>query len=706
MIRTLFAFLALALLALAPNYGRAQELASLVADSITVDPGGTVTAVGNVEVYYQGTRLTAERVTYTRNGDTLTITGPIRVTDGSGTVILADEAQLDRDLRNGILVSARLVLDQQLQLAANEIARINDRYTRLDRVVASSCQVCESDPTPLWEIRARRVIHDEQERQLYFEGAQFRVAGVPVFYFPRLRLPDPSVERSTGLLVPQITSSSDLGTGIKLPYFIALDDHSDVTITPYLSSSTTTLEFGYRHLFRTGSLLAEGALTHDDIDDNRGFLFGYAQFYLPRGYTLNAQTEIVSDPGYLYTYGYSDKDRLTNQVEITRVRGKDKFRASVSEFRTLRANEIPIRDTLPDQYIETEYSRELPDLAFGGRTVASVGATSLERPSSLDGLGRDVTRLSLGLDWTRNWITTPGIVARTELGFRTDVYSIAQDSSFNSSLTRTVPRAAAELRWPLARTTRDGGREVLEPVLRLDIADTGGDNVPLEDSRVVEFDEANLFSPSRYPGYDGAEDGVRVAAGIAWRRNDPDGWSADLALGRLANLTDNLGFGQGSGLEGDRSEWLLSGRLAIGDNLQFFTRSLFDTSLEFTLSENRLDWQNDRLRLGTNYILAVPEPSENRLVRLEEWSLDSSYDLNDRWTLRADWRYDFNTERAARTGLGLGYRTECIDVALSLSRRYQTSTSVDPTTEFAFRVSLTGVGGRENDRAIRRKCRG
>lgn len=706
MIRTLIAFLALALLALAPTLGRAQELASLVADSISVDPAGTVTATGNVEVYYQGTRLTAQRVTYSRNGDTLTITGPIQVTDGDGTVILADQAQLDRDLRNGILISARLVLDQQLQLAANEIARVNDRYTRLDRVVASSCQVCDNDPTPLWEIRARSVIHDEQERQLYFEGAQFRIAGVPVFYFPRLRLPDPSVDRATGLLIPQITSSSDLGTGIKLPYFIALGDHADVTLTPYLSTSTATLEFGYRHLFRNGSLRAEGALTEDDIDGGRGYLFGYADFYLPRGYVLNAQTEFVSDPGYLYTYGYSDKDRLTNQIEITRVRGKDKFRASLSEFRTLRANEIPIRDTLPDQFIETEYSRELPDLAFGGRTVATVGAISLERPSSTNVLGRDVTRLSTGLDWTRNWITQPGIVARTELGFRADVYSIAQDTNFNENLTRVVPRAAAELRWPLARTTSDGGREVLEPIVRLDIADTGGDIVPLEDSRVVEFDEANLFSPSRYPGYDGAEDGVRVAAGVAWRRNDPDDWSADLVLGRLANLTDNLGFGQGSGLEGDRSEWLLAGRFVIGDNLQFISRSLFDTSFEFTLSENRLDWQNDRLSLGTNYILAVPEPSENRFERLEEWSLDGSYDLNDRWTLSANWRYDFETERAARTGLGLGYRTECIDVSLSLSRRYATSTSVDPTTEFAFRVSLTGVGGRENDRAIRRKCRG
>jgi LPS-assembly protein len=704
MIRTVLALLVALLVSVAP--ARAQDLASLVADSIAVDPSGRVFATGNVEVYFQGTRLTATRVTYSRDGDVLTIEGPIRITDANGTVLLADEAELDRDLRNGILISARLVLDEQLQLAANEIARVNDRYTRLDRVVASSCQVCDDSPTPLWEIRARRVIHDDEERQLYFEGAQLRVGGVPVFYFPRLRLPDPSVKRATGLLIPQVTSTSDLGTGLKLPYFVALGDHADVTLTPYLSSSTATLEFGYRHLFRSGQIRAEGALSEDDIDGTRGYLLSYGKFDLARGYTLRGQFEFVSDPGYLYTYGYPDRDRLTNQLEITRVRGKDKFRASVSEFRTLRANEIPIRDTLPDQFIETEYSREIPDLAFGGRTVATVGATALERPSSADVLGRDVTRLSAGIDWSRSWITAPGIVAKTELGFRADAYSVAQDSNFEQNLTRMVPRAAAELRWPMARTTVDGGREVLEPILRVDVADTAGDIVPLEDSRVVEFDEANLFSPSRYPGYDGAEDGVRVAAGVAWRRNDPGGWTADVALGRVANLTGDLGFGEGSGLEGDRSEWLLAGRLMIGDEFQLITRSLFDTDINFTLSETRLDWRNDRLRLGSNYIVAVPEPSEDRNARLEEWSFDGSYDLTDRWTARADWRYDFGAERAARTGIGLGYRTECVDVSLSLSRRYATSTSVDPTTAFGFNVSLTGVGGRETDRSLRRKCRG
>lgn len=701
-----FFIIALVACVLAPLPSRAQDLAALVSDTIEVDPAGRVTASGNVQVFFQGTELNAGAVSYTRDGDKLTITGPIRITDADGTVLLADQAELDRDLQEGVLISARMVLDQQLQIAANEIARVNDRFTRLDRVVASSCHVCAQNPTPLWEIRASRVIHDDLERQLYFEDAQFRVIGLPIAYFPRLRLPDPSVDRSTGFLVPDINSNSDLGTGIQLPYFIALDDHADVTLTPYLAQNTRTLIFEYRHLFANGSIEAEGAFSDDDLEGGRAFLFAYGEFQLTRDYVLRTQLETVSDPGYFLTYDFGNQiDRLTNEAEITRVRNKDVFRGSISEFRTLRDSEIPIRDTLPDQFIELFYKREIPDLSFGGRSFVSVGGTSLRRPSSDDVIGRDVSRISFDADWRRDWLLQNGFVAATELGFRADAYSVGQDSNFSSNLTRTVPRAAAELRWPLARTTANGSTEVLEPILRIDVSDDGGDTPPIEDSTIVEFDEANLFSPTRFPGVDGVETGVRVALGASWHHSDPSGWDIDLALGRVANLDGDLGFGEGSGLEGDQSEWLLSGRLLYKDNLQLISRSLFDTDIQFTLSETRLDWKRDKFRLSTSYLLAEPEPAEDREDRLSEWSLNGSYAFDNNWSASASWRYDFTADRAARTGLGLGYTTECVDVALSLSRRFADSTTVDPVTEFSFSVSLTGIGGREGQ-SRSRPCRG
>ena len=696
MIRRLLPFMALAL-AWAATAALAQAPAALIADSVTVDPSGRLTATGDVEVFYEDTRLRAAEVIYDRATDRLTVVGPITIVEADGTVLLADEARLSPGLRDGLLTSARIVLDQQLQRAANQIARVGGRYVTLDRVVASSCRVCAENPRPLWEIRARRVIQDMQERRLYFEGASLRMLGVPVLYLPRLRIPDPTVDRATGALIPEIQSVSGLSTGVKLPYFIALGDHADVTLTPYISAVTATLEFRYRQEIANGRLDAVGALTNDDLEGARGYLFANAEYQLPRGFVATAQAELVSDPGYLFLYDYSEKDRLTNEIAVTRVRAKDRFRASATEFRTLREDEIPIRDELPDRFLEVSYLREAPRLAFfGGEATVRIDAAALNRPSPDDIVGRDVSRLGAGYDWHREEVIGPGIVARAEVGVRADVFNVGQDSTFPTTLTRVAPRAAVELRWPFARTATNGARDLIEPVLRIDLSETGGDAVPLEDSRVATFDEASLFRPSRYPGIDGAEDGTRAAIGVTWRRETPGAWRGELTAGRIVALDGPLGFAEGTGLDGDSSDWLLAGRLSLGDNLWVASRALLDDDLAVTLTETRLDWFNDRARVASSYVQADPAPAEDRLEELGEWSLEGAYGLTDNWTASADWRYDFVAGRAARAGFGLDYVNECIRVALSLSRRFATSSSVTPTTDFGFSVSLLGVGAGGN----------
>ena len=63
------------------------------------------------------------------------------------------------------------------------------------------------------------------------------------------------------------------------------------------------------------------------------------------------------------------------------------------------------------------------------------------------------------------------------------------------------------------------------------------------------------------------------------------------------------------------------------------------------------------------------------------------------WALRAEGRHDFETQRTSRAGLGLTFRNECLAVDLSLSRRFTSSTSVEPTTDFGLSVDLLGFGG-------------
>ena len=180
------------------------------------------------------------------------------------------------------------------------------RHTVLRKVIATSCQICGTG-IPIWQIRADRAIHDRKEKQIYFRRAQFRLLGVPVLYLPTMRIPDPSLKRTTGFTIPKFVSNTVLGFGVKVPYFITLGDHADVTITPYVSPVTNTVELRFRKMFRRGYIELNGAVSQDTVlpDVQRHYLTGFARFDLGQGFKLDFDVETASDGGYRSLYGYS-----------------------------------------------------------------------------------------------------------------------------------------------------------------------------------------------------------------------------------------------------------------------------------------------------------------------------------------------------------------------------------------------------------------
>ncbi len=709
--RRLFLALAITVAMLVP--AAAQDTATLVADRVLLTGDNTLTAEGSVEVFYQGTRLTAERIVYDSTTDQLAITGPIRLTDAAGTVVMADAAELSRDLTEGILHSARLVLDQQLQLAAAEMARIGGRYTRLDKVVASACEVCPSNPTPLWEIRARRVVHDQAERQLYFDHAQFRVAGVPVFYLPRLRMPDPTLERATGFLLPSVRTTSALGPGVKIPYFIALGESRDLTITPYVSTDRTrTLEARYRQAFATGEIEVNGAISRDDLlPDTRGYLFAEGHFALPRDFELDLSVQTVTDDAYLLDYGISDIDRLASGLAVTRTRRNEHIDARLFRYWSIRTGDS--NAVLPTLVGDFTFQRRFTPAYIGGEGQFRFQSHSHRRSSRVptdangDGVtdGRDVARATLAVDWRRNWTLPNGMLIAGGLQATADFYSISQDAAFPGTVTRFTPAAAIELRWPWVKTeTRSGAAQVIEPVIQVVWSPDDTDTVPNEDSQIVTFDEGNLFGFSRFPGADRHELGTRVNVGVGWTRHAPSGWSLGVTAGRVFRSRDLGQFSAASGLDGTSSDWLLATQITSADGLSLMNRALFDDSFNFSRDELRLAYGAEGYDLSASYLWLVADPAEGRLQESSELVFDAGWNFAPNWRGTVGGRYDFEASRAARASLGLQYSNECATVDLSLSRRFTSSTSVSADTDFNLSVALNGFGAGADGRNYRRSC--
>jgi LPS-assembly protein len=682
---------------------QAQETASLVSDRLEITGDARLIADGNVEVFFKGRRLKASRIVYDQRTDRLEIVGPIVLVDDTGdTIILASQADVAADLSEGILTSARLVLNRQLQLAANRITRIAGKGTTLETVAASSCKVCEGDPTPLWEIRASRVVHDETERQIYFDNAQFRLAGVPVFYIPRLRMPDPTLDRATGFLMPSLRTTSDLGAGIKVPYFIVLGQSADLTLTPYITArDSQTLELRYRQAFPTGKLEVTGAVSSDDLIEGktRGYLFVEGGFTLPQRFGLQIKGQTVTDPAYLLDYGIANLDRLDSRVEISRARRNEYISARIISFQTLRDSED--NTTIPSVIADLTFHRRFSLGPLGGEGGLRLQTHNHWRSSTnpLDGTdsdtiadGRDVGRISARIDWRRSFILPVGIEATVLGEAAADAYTISQDAVFQGSTTRTHGSAGVELRWPWVKATASGAVHVIEPVAQLIWSSSDAETLPNEDSVLVEFDEASLFSLDRFPGSDAVERGPRANVGITWTRYDPKGWSMGVTLGRVYRETDLGQFGVASGLDGSRSDWLAAVNFDLAGGLALTARAVFDDDLSLTKGEARFAYNGQRTALASSLIWAKADPVENRPDPTQEVTFDARRKFDANWTGKLSGRYDFVADRGTVAALGVEFLNECVKLDVSLSRRFTSSTSVTPTTDFSLSLDLVGFG--------------
>jgi LPS-assembly protein len=683
--------------------GHAQDQATLVSDSLEITGDTRLIADGNVEVFFKGRRLTAGRIVYDQATGRLEITGPIVLTEESGNVlILASQAELAADLSEGILTSARLVLNQQLQLSAARMFHIGGQSTTMDTVAASSCKVCAGNPTPLWEIRARRVVHDELKRKITFDHAQFRLAGVPVFYIPRLRMPDPTLKRATGFLIPSLRTTSELGSGLKFPYFITFGQSADLTLTPYVTSSgSTTLDLRYRQVFATGQIQISGAVTRDDLvpGQDRGYLFVDGDFALPLGFGITIKGQTVSDPAYLLDYGVASLDRLDSRIVASRTRRNEHISARIISFQTLRDSED--NSTIPSVISDLTFHRRFSLGLLGGEGGLRFQTHNHTRSSNslIDGPdsdsiadGRDMGRISARIDWRRSLFLPMGIEA-TILGEATaDAYSVSQDAVFQGKTSRTHGSGGVELRWPWVKASASGAAHVIEPVAQFIWSSSGTETLPNEDSVLVEFDEGSLFQLDRFPGADAVERGPRANIGISWTRHDPEGWNMGVTLGRVYRESDLGQFGPGSGLDGIRSDWLASVNFDLANGIALTARTVFDDDLALTKGEARLALNGPKTALSTSMIWAVADLTENRPVPTQEVTFDGSRKLGTFWTGRVSGRYDFVADRGTVASLGAEYLNECLRFGVSLSRRFTSSTSVTPTTDFTLSLDVVGFG--------------
>jgi len=534
-----------------------------------------VSAVGNVQMFYNGTSIEADKVIYDQKTKRLHAEGNIRMTDADGKITYANMMDLSDDYRDGFVDSLRVDTADATRMAATRADRTSGNYTVFENGVYTACAPCRDDPKkpPLWQVKGARIIHDQMDKMLYFENAQLEFFGVPMAYIPYFSTPDPTVKRKTGFLMPGFSEVSTYGYGVEIPFYWAIAPDYDATINPRITSRQGVLfQAEFRQRLMTGSYQIR-AYGIDQLDPAafagqpgdrqfRGGLETKGQFALNDKWVWGWDGVVLSDYYFMSDYRLAQyKDPLNSflslpteaisQLYLTGVGDRSYF-----DMRTIYYLSFSgFQQQVPVIHPVVDYSNVLNNSWFGGEVSYKTNFTSLTRndaafdpittlantnglctAASADPLARlptqcllrgmpgTYTRLTAEAQWRRSFTDSAGEIWTPFASIRADAIdaSISNQPGVSNFLPvgdtqalRVMPTVGLEYRYPFINV-QPWGTTTIEPIAQVIIRpnETYAGKLPNEDAQSLVFDTSNLFSVDKFSGYDREEGGGRANVGV------------------------------------------------------------------------------------------------------------------------------------------------------------------------------------------------
>ncbi len=703
---------------LAPHPGtqpRTDQPVTFSSDQVEYDrDNALVTARGHVEAWQNGHVLRADQITFDRNTGVAAATGNVVLLEPDGEVLFADYAEMSNNMNEGILKDMRALLQQNGRLAANGARRTGGQINELSKVVYSTCNLCAKDPTrpPLWEIRASSAVQDLEHKKIEYHDAELEMFGVPVAYFPYFWHADPSVKRLSGILPPLVGTSSELGVFYGQPYYWVIDDQSDATFLPMITTMAgPQLDVEYRRRFNSGTLLlnasggyldnsiqgsfaGKGQFSIDDtwrwgFDINRASSSDYVRdFHVTQG--LNGDPNILSSQLYLEGFGQGSYARLDTR-----------FYQGLTDVIT--DSQLPV--VLP----RFEYSYfGTPDSLAGGSRCPPTDFNVMRSD------GTNTRRAALTVNWERPFTGKLGDQWKLSLHGDATAYQASQfdlQPNFgpfpNLTAVRALPQAAIDFNWPFARDGGAWGTQLIEPIAEVIVAPQSGDSqirrYPNEDSLDFEFSDTNLFGFNNFTGVDRLVGGVRanVAMHGAWYLG---GTTFDGLVGQSYRTNQDDLFPAASGLRDEISDIVARATFSPTRWLDLTYRTRLDSaSLARHAADAVATVGVPKFRLTAGYIYTntnpyfyydqpAPPPTGNSYYfPRNEITLGASSNWGY-YRFSANVRRDLETNQLVSLGGDAIYEDECFIFDLRMYRRYTSINGDSGSTSVLLLLTFKTIG--------------
>ncbi len=630
--------------------------------------------------------------------------GEIKLIDSKDNSYSFSQIYIDEKKREIIGTDIKAYLNQETfkineknkpRVFANTI-NFKEGQSQFSKSVFTLCDYRKDDKCPPWLLQANNMVHDKKKKTIYYDNAVLKVYDIPIFYFPKLSHPDPTVDRRSGFLPPIFTDSKNLGVGFGIPYYWELGGNKDFTLTSKLFTSEHPLFLGeYRHAFEKSYFVSD---------------FGYSE-----GYKKTTATKTSGSKSHFFSKffkNFKGKNDSDNNFELTIQNVSNnkylklyKVKTDLVEYETdtlenslnfTHENEdlflgfkASAYETLKDDYND-RYEYILPEIIFDKNLFTSNKYGNADFQSNVKIHNYDTNKFTKffvnNIDWKFRSINYQSGWSGSLLGKLKNVnYEAKNTDEFKDDTTHEIFGALGFLtKIDLFKKLDDKRTHFLTPKILFRYSP---DHMRKETDS-TRLRSLNVFSLDRLDSMDNFESGSSATLGFDYKFKTNDIDKINFSVGQIINEKENSSMPSSSGLDQRFSDVVGKSNFKINDNVKFSYKFSLDQNyqdLNYNEFETELDF--NPIKFNLNYL----EESEH--IGNQEY-LKAGFEIakGQNGLFTASSKRNLITNSAEYYNLSYEYINDCLRAGLVYRREFYNDSELEPENSLMFKVTIVPFG--------------
>tara|TARA_B100001057_G_scaffold498460_1_gene605523 strand:+ start:832 stop:3444 length:2613 start_codon:yes stop_codon:yes gene_type:complete len=573
-------------------------------------------------------------------------------------------------------------------------AESKNNRTVVNKGVFTSCKQNENC-TP-WSIKAQEIVHDKERKEISYKNAILKIYDFPILYFPKFFHPDPTVNRRSGFLKPQINNSTTLGNSFFIPYYSVLAKNKDFTFTPYIfENNMQMLQNEFRQVEKNSKIYANFGFVNNynsSLDTKKNSIFNlFANYELNlnlKKFTesnLFMSVERVTNDTFLKIFDThidneilkpTNYNNLKNELKIVLNNENYNFVSGIISYENLQETNNDRYEYVLPYY---SFNKILSDDMLGGRINFSSDADNL-----LNNTNVLKSRISNDLGFkSKDYIFFDGFKSFFEFDLR-NLNSVGKNNSEYKSSPQIELMGIMNLsgKYPLLKQN-EKNLTYLTPKILLKVNPNDMKNHSLSD-KTISVD--NIFSRNRLGIGDSFETGRSITLGVDYKIEDIEDFNKFFEI-KLASVirdkeenfipkkttlnkkTSNI-YGS---LSNNFSEFFnINYKFSVDNNLDSIDYNDFSAELNLNNFNTKIKFVEERAEMGsTNFI------DNSASVNFKEKNYLTFKTRRNR-KLNLTEYYDFVYQ----------YKNDCLAAGIKYKKTYYEDRDLKPSENLFFTISL------------------